>query len=53
MNIQRVAIHYKNKNDFFRDADCMKTLCADLRKHAIDLINYEKKEMLAFVRMLP
>ena len=36
----------KNKNDFRRGADCMEEFCADLKKHATEIIYYEKKEMI-------
>ena len=54
-NIRRVAINYlrivhlivaKAKMIFYRGVDCMKKFCADLKKHAREIINNEKKEML-------
>ena len=33
----------KNKLDYYRGKDYMKKFCKDLRKHAIKIINYEKK----------
>ena len=35
----------ENKFDYYRDEDCMKKFCKDLREHATKIINYEKKEM--------
>ena len=34
----------KNKLDYYRDNNCMKNFCLDLREHATKIINYEKKE---------
>ena len=31
------------KHNFDREADCMKKFRADLKRHAIKIINYEKK----------
>ena len=36
----------KNKINYYRGDDCMKTLCIDLRERAMKIINYEKKRML-------
>ena len=36
----------KTKLDYYRDEDCMKKFCLDLREHAIKLIIYEKKKMI-------
>ena len=36
----------KNKLDYYRGKDCMKTFCKDLRKHATKIFNYEKKKMI-------
>ena len=36
----------KNKLDYYRGKDCMKTFCKDLREHAMRIINYEKKKMI-------
>ena len=36
----------KKKLDYYRDEDCMKKFCLDLREHAIKLIIYEKKKMI-------
>ena len=35
----------KNKLDY-RGKDCMKNFCKDLEKHATEIINYEKKEII-------
>ena len=35
----------KNKLDYYRDKDCMKKFCKDLREQATIIINYEKKKM--------
>ena len=37
----------KSKHDFYRGTDCMIKVCADLRKHATEITNYEKKENLS------
>ena len=34
----------KNKLDCYREKDCMKKFCKDLRKHATKIINYKKKK---------
>ena len=36
----------KNKLDYYRDKDCMKKFCKDLREHATKIIDYEKKKMI-------
>ena len=36
----------KNKLDYYREKDCMKKFCKDLRKHTTKTINYEKKKMI-------
>ena len=36
----------KNKLNYFREDDCMKKFCKDLRKHATKIIHYEKKKMI-------
>ena len=33
----------KNKLDYYRDKNCRKNFCLDLREHATKIINYEKK----------
>ena len=35
----------KKKLNFYRNADCMKKVCAALKEHATEIISYEKKEM--------
>ena len=35
-----------NKLDFYKGKDCMKNFFLDLREHATEIINYEKKEMI-------
>ena len=37
----------KSKHDFYRRTDCMIKVCADLRKHATEITNYEKNENLS------
>ena len=36
----------KNKLNYYRDNDCMKKFCEDLRIHATKIINYEKKKII-------
>ena len=36
----------KNKLDYYKDEDYMEMFCKDLREHATEIINYEKKEMI-------
>ena len=33
----------KNKLDYYRGKNCMKTFCLDLREHTTKIIDYEKK----------
>ena len=33
----------KNKLDYYRGKDCMENVCKDLKKHATEIINYEKE----------
>ena len=40
----------KNKLDYYRDKNCMKNFCLDLREHATEIINYEKKEMIPLTK---
>ena len=40
----------KNKYGFYRGEDPMKKFCVDLRKHATEIINCEKKEMLLLTK---
>ena len=34
----------KNKLKYYRGKNCMKNVCIDLRKHAKEIMNYEKKK---------
>ena len=36
----------KNKLDRYKDEDCMKSFCKDLREHAVKIMNYGKKVMI-------
>ena len=36
----------KNKLNHYRDKECMKKFCKDLREHATKIINYKKKKMI-------
>ena len=36
----------KNKLHYYRDKNCIKNFCKDLKEHIIKLMNREKKEML-------
>ena len=36
----------KNKLNYYRGDDCMKTFCKDLREHSTKIINYEKKKII-------
>ena len=36
----------KNKLDCYKGEYCMEMFCKDLREHATEIINYEKKEMI-------
>ena len=36
----------KNKFNYYRGTYCMKKFCKDLREHATEIINYEKKKMI-------
>ena len=36
----------KSKHNFYRGADCMKKFCTDLKKHAAEIISYQKKEII-------
>ena len=40
----------KNKLDYYRDKNCLKNLCLDLREHATKIINYEKEEMILLTK---
>ena len=37
----------KNKISYYREDDCMKKFCKDLREHVTKIINYEKKKMIS------
>ena len=34
------------KNFFYRERDCIKRFCSDLRELATNIVNYEQKEMI-------
>ena len=36
----------ENKLDYYREKGCMERFCKDLRKHAMKITDYEKKEMI-------
>ena len=36
----------ESKLDYYRRKDCIKKLCKKLKKHAMKIINYEKKERM-------
>ena len=40
----------KSKHDFYRGEDSIKKFCADLREHASEIINCERKEMLQLTK---
>ena len=40
----------ENKLDCYRDQDCMKKFCEDLKKHVTRIITYEKKEMIPLTK---
>ena len=40
----------KNKLNYYRGEDCMKKFSKDLREHASEIINYEKKKMIPLTR---
>ena len=40
----------KNKLNYYRGEDCMKKFCKNLREHATDIINYEKKDMIPLTK---
>ena len=42
--------HIENKHTLYRGEDCMKKFCISLRKHATNLINFEKKKMLPLTK---
>ena len=40
----------KNKLHYYRCKNCMKNFSLDLKEHAIEIINYEKKEMIPLTK---
>ena len=40
----------KNKLDYYRGKNCMKSICLDLREHSTKIINHEKKEMIPLTK---
>ena len=40
----------KNKLNYYRGKDCMKTFCKDLKEHATRIINYEKKKIIPLTK---
>lgn len=44
--IHRLFTDSRSKHGFYRGIECMKKFCVDLRKHATEIIIYEKKEIL-------
>ena len=40
----------KNKLDHYRDKNCTKNFCLDLREHTTKIINYENKEMIPLTK---
>ena len=40
----------ENKLDYYRGKDCIEKLCKKLKKHAMKIINYEKKEMIPLTK---
>ena len=40
----------KNKLDYYRGKNCTKNFCPDLKEHATETINYEKKEMIPLTK---
>ena len=36
----------KNKTDYYRGKDCLNRFCKVLKNRTIEIINYEKKEMI-------
>ena len=41
---------FKNKLNYYRDEDCMKRFCKDLKEHATKIINCEKKDMIPLTK---
>ena len=40
----------KNNLDYYRNKNCMKNFCLDLREHATKITNYEKKKMIPLTK---
>ena len=40
----------KNKLNYYKDKDCMKKFCKDLKEHATRIINYEKKKIISLTK---
>ena len=40
----------KNKLNYYRGKDCMKTFCKDLKEHATRILNYEKKKIIPLTK---
>ena len=36
----------KNKLDYYRDKECLKVFCKDLKKHVTKIVTYEKKKTI-------
>ena len=36
----------KNKHDYYRGKDCMKSFCKDFKVHATKIISYKRKEII-------
>ena len=36
----------QHKHSFYREKDCIKRFCSDLKKLGTKIVNYEKKEMI-------
>ena len=45
-SLDLVRSYDKNTNSFYRGTDCTKKLCKDLKDQAMEVINFEKKEMM-------
>ena len=44
--LQNVHLIKKKKLNYYRGKDCIEKLCKKLKKRAMKIINYEKKEMI-------
>ena len=42
--------HIENKHTLYRGKDCMKKFCTSLRQHAKNMIECEKRKMLALTK---